>query len=62
MGVRQFVLLSIVLELERREVMAFRNKIGSRSSKRMFSKHADKVHKKNLPVPRRNPMRGGIRL
>lgn len=29
-------------------------------SKRNFTKHAQKVHKKN--VPKRKPMRGGIRL
>lgn len=29
-------------------------------SRRNFTKHARKVHKKN--VPRRRPMRGGIRL
>lgn len=39
-----------------------RHKIGNRSSKRMFSKHADKTHRRNMPPPRRNPMRGGIRL
>lgn len=37
-----------------------RHKIGHRKSKRMFSKHADATHKKNMP--KRLPMRGGIRL
>lgn len=36
-----------------------RHKIGSGSSKRSFSKHAG-THAKNLP--RKMPMRGGIRL
>lgn len=40
----------------------FRGKISPKKSKKMFSKHADKTHKKNLPMPRRQPMRGGIRL
>lgn len=31
-------------------------------SKRMFSKHADMTHKRNLSQPRKVPMRGGIRL
>lgn len=38
-----------------------RHKLNSGKSKRMFSKHADKTHVRNVP-PRRNPMRGGIRL
>lgn len=42
--------------------MSKRHKIGSHHAKRMFSKHADKTHKRNMPAPRRNPMRGGIRL
>jgi len=37
-----------------------RHKIGSSKSKRMFSRTADATHKKNMP--RRLPMRGGIRL
>lgn len=37
-----------------------RHKIGKRHSKHMFAKHADMTHKKNMP--RRIPMRGGIRL
>lgn len=40
--------------------MAKRGKISHGKSKRMFSKHAAKTHKKN--VPKRLPMRGGIRL
>lgn len=42
--------------------MSKRSHIPSGKSKRMFSKHADKTHQRNLPAPRRNPMRGGIRL
>lgn len=37
-----------------------RHKIGKSSSKRSFAKHADKTHVRNMP--RRLPMRGGIRL
>lgn len=37
-----------------------RHKIGSGHSKRMFRKTADLTHKKNMP--KRIPMRGGIRL
>lgn len=37
-----------------------RHKIGSRHSKKMFSKHGSYTHKKNMPS--RIPMRGGIRL
>lgn len=36
-----------------------RKKISRSKSKKMFSKHGSKTHKKNL---RANPMRGGIRL
>jgi hypothetical protein len=36
-----------------------RRPIKFKKSKRMFTKHADKAHPKNL---RGNPMRGGIRL
>lgn len=39
-----------------------RHKIAGKASRKMFSKHADKTHKRNLPQPRRVPMRGGIRL
>lgn len=39
--------------------MKFRSKIGSRRSKKMFSKHAVKTQKKNL---RAVPMRGGFRI
>lgn len=40
--------------------MAFKRKrIGRRKSKKMFSKTARRVHKRNLP---RNPMRGGHRM
>lgn len=38
-----------------------RAKMSKGKSRRSFSKHAAKTHKKNLP-PNRNPMRGGIRL
>lgn len=44
------------------QVMAKRFKIAHKKSKKMFSRNADRTHKKNLPAPRRNPMRGGIRL
>ncbi|WNK12547.1 MAG: hypothetical protein [Microvirus sp.] len=37
-----------------------RHKMSQNSSKRVFKKHADLTHKKNLP--KRQPMRGGIRL
>jgi len=37
-----------------------RHKIGGSKSKHMFKKHADLTHKKNMP--KRIPMRGGIRL
>lgn len=40
--------------------MAKRGKLPQRKSKRMFSKNADRTHKKNMP--KRIPMRGGIRL
>lgn len=36
-----------------------RQKMGRSSSKRIFTKHASKTHRKNLGG---NPMRGGIRL
>nr|QJB19117.1 MAG: hypothetical protein [Microvirus sp.] len=36
-----------------------RSKMRGKSSKRYFSKHASKVHRKNL---RANPMRGGFRV
>lgn len=39
-----------------------RHRISSGKSKRMFSKAADRTHRKNVVAPRRNPMRGGIRL
>lgn len=42
--------------------MAKRHKIPMKKSKRMFSKNAAKTNVKNLPAPRRQPMRGGIRL
>lgn len=37
-----------------------RHKMGRKGSERNFSKHASKTHVKNMP--RRLPMRGGIRL
>lgn len=37
-----------------------RHKMAQRSSKRVFKKHANLTHKKNMP--KRIPMRGGIRL
>lgn len=37
-----------------------RHKMGRAHSERSFSKHASKTHVKNMP--KRMPMRGGIRL
>lgn len=37
-----------------------RRKLSQPKSKKMFKKHADLTHKKNMP--KRQPMRGGIRL
>lgn len=42
--------------------MAKRFKVAPRKSKRVFSKTASKTHKKNMPMPRKVPMRGGIRM
>lgn len=42
--------------------MPKRMKLSKGKSKRMFSKSASRTHKKNMPPPRRFPMRGGIRL
>lgn len=43
--------------------MKRRGKISSGKSKRVFTKHANKTHYKNVsPGPRKMPMRGGIRL
>ena len=42
--------------------MAKRSKISRGKSKRMFSKTASKTHRKNMPMPRKVPMRGGIRM
>lgn len=42
--------------------MAKRFKMSSKSSKRKFTKGASKTHRKNLPAPRKTPMRGGIRM
>lgn len=42
--------------------MAFkRHKIGGGHSRKMFSKHANKTHKRNL-APSRSVMRGGQRM
>lgn len=41
--------------------MQKRRKLGKHHSRRMFTKHGSKTHKRNL-LPRRLPMRGGIRL
>lgn len=38
--------------------MAFRRKLSRKGSRRLFTKTAEKVHKKNLI----KPMRGGERL
>lgn len=38
-------------------------KLKRRHSRRMFSKHGSKTHKRNMPRPiHGQPMRGGIRL
>lgn len=37
-------------------------KLRKHQSKRMFAKHGNKNHVKNMPMPRRVPMRGGIRM
>jgi len=42
--------------------MAKRFKMSRGKSKRHFSKHASKTHKRNVPAPRSMPMRGGLRL
>ncbi len=42
--------------------MKKRFKLSGRHSRKMFSRNADKTHRKNVPAPRRLPMRGGIRL
>jgi len=39
-----------------------RVKLSAGKSRRMFSKTAGYTHRKNVPSPRRMPMRGGIRL
>ena len=39
--------------------MARRNRMGKKKSRKVFTKTAKRVHKKNLYS---NPMRGGIRL
>lgn len=39
--------------------MAYRKKMGRRKSRKLFTRTARKVHKKNITG---NPMRGGIRL
>lgn len=42
--------------------MAKRFKMSRSHSRKSFSKHADRTHKRNISVPRKSPMRGGIRL
>lgn len=42
--------------------MPKRSRIRPQKSRKMFRKHADKTHKRNMPAPRKMPMRGGIRL
>lgn len=37
-----------------------RRKLSQKASKKSFSKHGSLTHKKNMP--KRKPMRGGIRL
>lgn len=42
--------------------MGKRSRLPAGKSKKLFSKTADRTHGKNLPAPRKFPMRGGIRL
>lgn len=43
--------------------MRRRHKLPGGASKAMFSRHADRTHKRNYSAgPRAMPMRGGIRL
>lgn len=42
--------------------MKKRFKLQGKQSRKMFTKSADRTHVKNMPMPRRTPMRGGIRL
>lgn len=42
--------------------MKKRFKLSGKKSKKMFSKGASKTHRRNLPAPRKMPMRGGIRM
>lgn len=39
-----------------------RHRMSRRGSRKHFSKHADRTHRKNMAPPRSTPMRGGIRL
>lgn len=39
-----------------------RHKMNASHSKKLFSRTADQTHKKNVQLPKRIPMRGGIRL
>lgn len=55
-------LVRAILRSERLIDMAKRSRLPMRKSKKMFSKSAGRTHKKNLPAPRKMPMRGGIRL
>lgn len=42
--------------------MKRRMKLSRGRSRKMFSRGASKTHKRNVPAPRKFPMRGGIRL
>lgn len=42
--------------------MKKRVKLSKKKSKKIFTKTAKAVHKKNVPPARTAPMRGGIRL
>lgn len=42
--------------------MKKRFKLEKHHSKKMFSKHGDLTHKRNIVGPRKMPMRGGIRM
>jgi len=53
------LILLLDFSLQRSVIMAYRKKMSKRNSKRSFSKHASRTHRKNLSPA---PMRGGIRL
>ena len=42
--------------------MKKRFKLSGKKSRKMFSRNANKTQRRNLPAPRKMPMRGGIRM